>query len=98
MGVVNLPSTGDYWLSHPCMPQHSLMTELGMSHDHFYFLWQHFHIYDNKEINEEEEEGDDEENISKEEDAADDLYLERVVHDEEDEYKSDEEDEEDCNA
>eukprot|EP00957_Ditylum_brightwellii_P090035 6857008-Ditylum_brightwellii.AAC.1 len=98
MGVVNLPSSGDYWSLHPHMPQHSVMTELGMSRSCFYFMRQHFHIYDNKEINVEEKEGDDEENISKEEDATDELYLECVVHDEEDEYESDEEDAEDCNA
>eukprot|EP00957_Ditylum_brightwellii_P011028 836068-Ditylum_brightwellii.AAC.1 len=74
------------------------MTELGMSRDRFYFVWQHFHIYDNEEINVEEEEGDDDENISKEEDAGDELYLERVVCDEEDEHESDKEDEEGCNA
>eukprot|EP00957_Ditylum_brightwellii_P153637 11692331-Ditylum_brightwellii.AAC.1 len=78
MGVVSLPSTGDYWSSHPCMPKHSVMTELGVSHNSFYFMCQHFHIYDNEEINVEEEEGNDEENISKEEDAADELYLEHV--------------------
>eukprot|EP00957_Ditylum_brightwellii_P190414 14494571-Ditylum_brightwellii.AAC.1 len=78
MGVVNLPSTGDYWSSHPCMPQHSVMTELGMLRNHFYFMWQHFHIYNNKESNVEKEEGDNEENISEEEDATDELYLERV--------------------
>eukprot|EP00957_Ditylum_brightwellii_P182353 13891890-Ditylum_brightwellii.AAC.1 len=61
----------DYWSSHPCMPKHSVMTELDMSRNRFYFMWQQFHIYDNEEINGEEEEGDDEENISKEEDAAD---------------------------
>eukprot|EP00957_Ditylum_brightwellii_P165824 12624903-Ditylum_brightwellii.AAC.1 len=95
MGVVNLPSKGDYWSSHPCMPQHSVMTELSMSRNCFYFMWQHFHIYDNEEIDVEEEEGDDEENISEEKDATDELYLERMVRDEEDEYESDEEDEED---
>eukprot|EP00957_Ditylum_brightwellii_P077566 5894467-Ditylum_brightwellii.AAC.1 len=68
MGVVNLLSTGDYWSSYSCMPQHSMMTEL------------------------EEKEGDDEENISEEEYATDELYVECVVRDEEDEYKSDEED------
>eukprot|EP00957_Ditylum_brightwellii_P196498 14972069-Ditylum_brightwellii.AAC.1 len=98
MGVVNLPSTGDYWLSHPCMPHHSVMTEHGMSRDHFYFMWWHFHIYDNKEIDVEEEEGDDEESISKEEYTADEWYLEHVVHDEEYEYENDEEEDEDCNA
>eukprot|EP00957_Ditylum_brightwellii_P080309 6108171-Ditylum_brightwellii.AAC.1 len=87
MGVVNLPSTGDYWSSHPCMPQYSVMTKLSMSCNHFYFMWQHFHIYDNKDINVEEEEGDDEENINKEEDATDELYLEHVVRNEEDVYK-----------
>eukprot|EP00957_Ditylum_brightwellii_P106593 8132038-Ditylum_brightwellii.AAC.1 len=71
MGAANLPSMGDYWSSHSCMPQHSVMTELGMSHNRFYFMWQHFHIYDKEEINVEEEEGDDEENISEEEDATD---------------------------
>eukprot|EP00957_Ditylum_brightwellii_P155190 11813931-Ditylum_brightwellii.AAC.1 len=95
MGVMNLPSTGDYGSSHPCKPQHSVMTELGMSCHHFYFMWQHFYIYDKEEINVEEEAGDDEENISEEENATDELYLDRVVRDEEDDYKSDEEDEED---
>eukprot|EP00957_Ditylum_brightwellii_P024727 1867999-Ditylum_brightwellii.AAC.1 len=61
-------------------------------------MWQHFHIYDNEEINAEEEEGDDEENISEEEDADDELYLDHVVHGKEDEYESDKEDEEGCNA
>eukprot|EP00957_Ditylum_brightwellii_P086572 6586514-Ditylum_brightwellii.AAC.1 len=78
MGVVNLPSMGDYWSSHPCMPQHSVMTKLGMLCNFFYFMWQHFHINENKEINVEEEEGDDEENINEEEDATDKLYLEHV--------------------
>eukprot|EP00957_Ditylum_brightwellii_P193359 14722898-Ditylum_brightwellii.AAC.1 len=89
---------GDYWLSHPYMPQHSVMTELGMSRNRFYFMWQYFHIYDNEEINVEEEEWGGEENISKEEDAADELYLECMVHDEENEYESDEENEDDCNV
>eukprot|EP00957_Ditylum_brightwellii_P198904 15160500-Ditylum_brightwellii.AAC.1 len=88
----------NYWLSHPCMPKYSVMTELGMSRNCFYFLWRHFHIYDNEEINVKEEDGDDEENISKEEDAGDEVYLECMVHDEEDEYESDKEDEESCNA
>eukprot|EP00957_Ditylum_brightwellii_P197691 15061194-Ditylum_brightwellii.AAC.1 len=61
-------------------------------------MWQHFHIYDKEEINVEEEEGDGKENISKEEDATDELYLECVIHDDEDDCESDEEDEEDCNA
>eukprot|EP00957_Ditylum_brightwellii_P022554 1701406-Ditylum_brightwellii.AAC.1 len=78
MQVVNLPSIGDYWSSYPCMPQHSVMTDLGMLCNHFYFMWQHFHIYDNQEINVEEEEEDDKENISEEEDAAHELYLEHV--------------------
>ena len=56
MGVVSLPSTTDYWSSHPCMPKHSVMTELSMSHDCFYFMWQHFHIYGKEEINVEKEE------------------------------------------
>eukprot|EP00957_Ditylum_brightwellii_P149464 11382225-Ditylum_brightwellii.AAC.1 len=71
MGVVNLLSMGDYWSSHPCMPQHSVMIELGIPRNCFYLMWQHFHIYDNKDIDVEEEEGHDEENISKEKDTAD---------------------------
>eukprot|EP00957_Ditylum_brightwellii_P025868 1957013-Ditylum_brightwellii.AAC.1 len=71
MEVMKLPSTGDYWSSHLCMPQHSVMTELGMSCDCFYFMWQPFHIYDKEEIKVKEEERDDEENISEEEDATD---------------------------
>eukprot|EP00957_Ditylum_brightwellii_P122751 9360635-Ditylum_brightwellii.AAC.1 len=78
MGVVNLPSTGDYWSSHPCMLQHSATTELGMSCNCFYFMWQCFQFYDKEEINIDEEEEDDEENISGEEDATDELYLEHV--------------------
>eukprot|EP00957_Ditylum_brightwellii_P178891 13626367-Ditylum_brightwellii.AAC.1 len=78
MGVVRLPLTADYWSSHPCMPKHFVMIELGMSRNRFYFMWRHFHIYDNEEINVEEEEGDDEETINEEEDAGDELYLEHV--------------------
>eukprot|EP00957_Ditylum_brightwellii_P209097 15360297-Ditylum_brightwellii.AAC.1 len=33
MGVASLPLTADYWSSHPGMPKHSVMTELGMSRD-----------------------------------------------------------------
>eukprot|EP00957_Ditylum_brightwellii_P001511 117726-Ditylum_brightwellii.AAC.1 len=99
MGVVNLPLKGDYWSSHPCKPRYSVMTKLGMSCNCFYFMWQHFHIYDKDDIHVEEEEGGDKENISKEEDMTDELYLECVVHDKEkDNYESDKENEEDCDA
>eukprot|EP00957_Ditylum_brightwellii_P063492 4819594-Ditylum_brightwellii.AAC.1 len=60
------------------------MTELGMSRNCFYFMWQHFHIYDKESINVEEGEGNDEEKISEEEDTTDELYLEHVVPDEKD--------------
>eukprot|EP00957_Ditylum_brightwellii_P127303 9706611-Ditylum_brightwellii.AAC.1 len=45
------------------------------------------------------ERGGNNKNISEEEDITDELYLELVVHDEEeDDRESDKEDEEDCNA
>eukprot|EP00957_Ditylum_brightwellii_P139706 10647262-Ditylum_brightwellii.AAC.1 len=94
---MNLPLKGDYWSSQPCIPQHSVMTKLGMSRDCFSlcgniltfmikttFMWMR---------------KDDKENISKEEDIIDELYLEHVVHDEgEDDCESDKEDEEDCDT
>eukprot|EP00957_Ditylum_brightwellii_P068940 5232611-Ditylum_brightwellii.AAC.1 len=51
MGVANLPSTGDYWSSHPCMPQHSAMTKLGMSEEE--------EGYDKENISEEEDTTDE---------------------------------------
>eukprot|EP00957_Ditylum_brightwellii_P111296 8487604-Ditylum_brightwellii.AAC.1 len=99
MGVVNLPSKGDYWSSHPCMSQHSVMTKIGILLNCFYFMWQHFHIYDKDNIHVEKGDGGDKENISNEEDTTDELYLEHVVNDEEeDDCESDKEDEEDCDA
>eukprot|EP00957_Ditylum_brightwellii_P150011 11424490-Ditylum_brightwellii.AAC.1 len=97
MGVMSFLLKGDYWSSHPCMPKHFVMTELGMPFSHFYSMWQHFCLYKREDIKVEEEEGNEKDHTSKEEDMINELYLECVVHnEEEDECESDEEDKEDA--
>eukprot|EP00957_Ditylum_brightwellii_P046772 3549745-Ditylum_brightwellii.AAC.1 len=67
MGLVCLPSLRDYWSTDHYMPQHRVVEELGMTRDHFLFMWCNFHVY-----NEEDMDMQAEEEAEKEDDSDDD--------------------------
>eukprot|EP00957_Ditylum_brightwellii_P077904 5921361-Ditylum_brightwellii.AAC.1 len=54
-GIVKLPAKKDYWSQQQYMPKHDICTKLGMTRDRFAFLWHHFYVYDNDNIEEEED-------------------------------------------
>eukprot|EP00957_Ditylum_brightwellii_P190167 14475613-Ditylum_brightwellii.AAC.1 len=72
------------------MPQHRVMKELGMTRDHFLFIWHSFHVY-----NEEDMDMQAEEEAEKEHDSDDDGILEFMMeHDQKNQEVEDPSDEE----
>eukprot|EP00957_Ditylum_brightwellii_P059788 4539104-Ditylum_brightwellii.AAC.1 len=74
MGLVQLPSLCDYWSTDHYMPQHRVMKELGMTMDHFLFMWHNFHVYNEKHMATQAQE-----EVEKEYDSDDDGILEFVL-------------------
>eukprot|EP00957_Ditylum_brightwellii_P131139 10002061-Ditylum_brightwellii.AAC.1 len=68
MGLVPLPSLRDYWSTDHYMLQHRVTKELGMTRDHFLFMWCNFHAYNEQHIDVQAEEEEEE----KEYDSDDD--------------------------
>eukprot|EP00957_Ditylum_brightwellii_P157907 12019703-Ditylum_brightwellii.AAC.1 len=83
MDLVCLPCMHDYWSTDHCMPQHRMMKELGMTRDHFLFMWSNFHIYreEDMDVQAEKKEGE----ANKGCDSDDDGIIEFAMdHDQED--------------
>eukprot|EP00957_Ditylum_brightwellii_P171922 13088884-Ditylum_brightwellii.AAC.1 len=59
MGLVRLPSMYNYWNIDHYMPHHRVMKELGMTTDHFLFMWCNFHVYNDEamDVQAEQKEG-----------------------------------------
>eukprot|EP00957_Ditylum_brightwellii_P021929 1654161-Ditylum_brightwellii.AAC.2 len=85
-GIVRLPAKRDYWSQQQYMPKHEICTELDMTRDKFAFLWHHFHVYEDENIEEEaiEDRTSDSDNIS-DDDNLQEINLERVRQDEDEE-------------
>ena len=66
-GIVKMPAKSDYWSTHPVLPKHPIVNELGMTRDRFQFMFRHFHTnvpHANDIHNEEDEVEESEEELA----------------------------------
>ena len=81
-GIVRLPGKRDYWSNCKWMPAHPICNMSSMSRDRFEVIWRNFHF--NVVYNEDDfVSTPEEENEKEEEEELVDLFMERIVHDQE---------------
>eukprot|EP00957_Ditylum_brightwellii_P087415 6653851-Ditylum_brightwellii.AAC.1 len=78
MSLVCLPSMCDYCSTDPYMPQNRVVKELGMTGDHFLFMWCNFHVYNEEEMDmqAEQKEGEADDDDDSDDDSDDDGIFE----------------------
>ena len=93
-GIVVLPSKSDYWSTTEWMPQHSIVSEFGMTRRRFEFIWRHFHpSFESSDDTEDERKEEEEEEEDTIEEALVSIGFERVQREQDDNMESNEYDE-----